>query len=159
MKKLLLTVLLTLTISTSCFAEGAASRFATEEKAADTLIAAVTGNTVTYDAASRNFIQGLKTNLPADKFTAYKNDIKTKIGTIKNPNFIQLIKVYNFEKGYTGYNGRVDKKASGIGLYLCKGVCNKLGHGIRIESELGKGTDVIITVRKEAVNTLDSKYI
>ena len=64
-----------------------------------------------------------------------------------------------FEKGYTGYNGRVDKKASGIGLYLCKGVCNKLGHGIRIESELGKGTDVIITVRKEAVNTLDSKYI
>ena len=64
-----------------------------------------------------------------------------------------------FEKGYTGYNGRVDKKASGIGLYLCKGVCNKLGHGIRIESELGKGSDVIITVRKEAVNARDSKYI
>ena len=64
-----------------------------------------------------------------------------------------------FEKGYTGYNGRVDKKASGIGLYLCKGVCNKLGHGIRIESELGKGCDVIITVRKETVNARDSKYI
>ncbi|WP_242846637.1 sensor histidine kinase [Butyrivibrio sp. LB2008] len=64
-----------------------------------------------------------------------------------------------FEKGYTGYNGRVDKKASGIGLYLCKGVCNKLGHRIRIESELGKGCDVIITVRKETVNARDSKYI
>lgn len=63
-----------------------------------------------------------------------------------------------FEKGYTGYNGRVDKKASGIGLYLCKGVCSKLGHGIRIESEIGKGTDVIITVRKEKINTGDSKY-
>ena len=62
-----------------------------------------------------------------------------------------------FDKGYTGYNGRVDKKASGIGLYLCKGVCNKLGHGIRIESELGKGTDVIITVRKEKLNSADSK--
>ena len=64
-----------------------------------------------------------------------------------------------FDKGYTGYNGRVDKKASGIGLYLCKGVCNKLGHGIRVESEIGKGSDVIITVRKEAVNERDSKYI
>ena len=30
-----------------------------------------------------------------------------------------------FEKGYTGYNGRIDKKASGLGLYLCKGVCDK----------------------------------
>lgn len=28
-----------------------------------------------------------------------------------------------FEKGFTGYNGRMDKKASGLGLYLCKGVC------------------------------------
>ena len=32
-----------------------------------------------------------------------------------------------FEKGFTGYNGRMDKKASGLGLYLCKGVCEKLG--------------------------------
>lgn len=64
-----------------------------------------------------------------------------------------------FEKGYTGYNGRVDKKASGIGLYLCKGVCNKLGHGIRVESEIGKGTDVIITVHKEKIKTEDSRYI
>ena len=51
-----------------------------------------------------------------------------------------------FEKGYTGYNGRMDKKASGIGLYLCKGICEKLGHGIRMESREGEGTDVIITV-------------
>ena len=48
-----------------------------------------------------------------------------------------------FEKGYTGYNGRIDKKASGLGLYMCKGVCDKLGHKIRIESEVGRGTDVI----------------
>ena len=51
-----------------------------------------------------------------------------------------------FEKGYTGYNGRIDKKASGLGLYMCKGVCDKLGHKIRIESEVGRGTDVIIRV-------------
>ena len=34
-------------------------------------------------------------------------------------------------KRFTGYNGRMDKKASGLGLYLCKGVCEKLGHEIR----------------------------
>lgn len=47
-----------------------------------------------------------------------------------------------FDKGYTGYNGRSDKKASGIGLYLVKKILNKLGHKIMIESEAGKGTKV-----------------
>ena len=51
-----------------------------------------------------------------------------------------------FEKGFTGYNGRSDKKASGIGLYLCKGVCDKLGHGIKVESVEGKGTKIILDV-------------
>lgn len=39
-----------------------------------------------------------------------------------------------FEKGYTGLNGRIDDKASGIGLYLCDKICKKLGHGISAES-------------------------
>lgn len=47
-----------------------------------------------------------------------------------------------FEKGYTGFNGRADKKASGIGLYLCKRICSNLGINISAESELGKGTTV-----------------
>lgn len=45
-----------------------------------------------------------------------------------------------FDKGYTGYNGRSDKKASGIGLYLVKEILNRLGHKIYAESESGKGT-------------------
>lgn len=49
-----------------------------------------------------------------------------------------------FEKGYTGYNGHADKKATGIGLYLCRQMADKLGHIIRMESELGKGTKVWI---------------
>lgn len=49
-----------------------------------------------------------------------------------------------FEKGYTGYNGHADKKATGIGLYLCRQMADKLGHTIRMESELGKGTKVWI---------------
>lgn len=56
-----------------------------------------------------------------------------------------------FERGYTGYNGRLDKKASGLGLYLCKGICDKLGHGLRVTSNVGQGTEVWISCPKAAV--------
>ena len=49
-----------------------------------------------------------------------------------------------FEKGYTDYNGHADKKATGIGLYLCRQMADKLGHTIRMVSEIGKGTKVWI---------------
>lgn len=45
-----------------------------------------------------------------------------------------------FEKGYTGYNGRLDSRASGIGLYLCKRAAGGLGIELKIESEPNKGT-------------------
>lgn len=45
-----------------------------------------------------------------------------------------------FDKSYTGYNGRKDKKASGIGLYLVKEVLCRLGHKIYAESQSGVGT-------------------
>ena len=45
-----------------------------------------------------------------------------------------------FEKGYTGYNGRLDKKSTGIGLYLCRKAAEKLGHVLTAESEPGKGS-------------------
>ena len=47
-----------------------------------------------------------------------------------------------FERGYTGLNGRGDKRATGIGLYLCKRIMRKLGHGLSIESRPGGGTTV-----------------
>lgn len=47
-----------------------------------------------------------------------------------------------FEKGYTGLNGRCDKRATGIGLYLCRRIMGKLGHGIAIDSRPGEGTSV-----------------
>lgn len=49
-----------------------------------------------------------------------------------------------FEKGYTGFNGRTDKTASGIGLYLCNRICDNLGIKISASSEDGKGTDISI---------------
>lgn len=60
-----------------------------------------------------------------------------------------------FEKGFTGYNGRMDKKASGLGLYLCKGVCEKLGHEIHVTSKEGQGTTVILTLQCEKVQQRD----
>lgn len=58
-----------------------------------------------------------------------------------------------FEKGYTGYNGRMDKKASGIGLYLCKRICNNLGIGIRVTSEPGRGTTFFLDLSQYDLKT------
>ncbi len=49
-----------------------------------------------------------------------------------------------FERGFTGCNGRMDKRATGIGLYLCREICRRLGHTIAAESEVGRGTRIII---------------
>lgn len=56
-----------------------------------------------------------------------------------------------FERGYTGYNGRADKKSTGIGLFLCKSVIRMLGHKIQISSEPGKGTEVTIIFSKQRI--------
>lgn len=55
-----------------------------------------------------------------------------------------------FEKGYTGYNGRADRKASGIGLYLCRRICANLGHSITASSTVDVGTviDIDLSQRK-----------
>ena len=54
-----------------------------------------------------------------------------------------------FERGFTGYNGRNDKKSTGIGLYLCKSVMDKLQHGLWLESEAGKGTRACMDLSRE----------
>ena len=57
-----------------------------------------------------------------------------------------------FEKSYTGYNGRSDKKSSGIGLYLCRRICTRLGHRIGVSSEPGRGTAVWISLSHEELH-------
>lgn len=53
-----------------------------------------------------------------------------------------------FDRGFTGCNGRIDKRATGIGLYLCREICGRLGHTINAASELGKGTCITIGLAK-----------
>lgn len=54
-----------------------------------------------------------------------------------------------FEKGYTGMNGREQQRASGLGLYLSQQAANKLGCQLYIESQVKKGTEVVIVFPEE----------
>lgn len=57
-----------------------------------------------------------------------------------------------FEQGFTGQLGRDDKKASGIGLYLCRRICRNLGHGITAESAPGEGTAIRIDLNQRRLS-------
>lgn len=54
-----------------------------------------------------------------------------------------------FERGFTGCNGRMDQKSTGIGLYLCRQIMDRLGHVILVESEEGRGTKVLLGFEQE----------
>ena len=49
-----------------------------------------------------------------------------------------------FERGFSGYNGRLTQQSSGLGLYLSKKIADELGHQISIASQVGQGTTVMI---------------
>ena len=54
-----------------------------------------------------------------------------------------------FERGFTGYNGRADKRATGLGLYLCRRILRALGHDIALQSAPGEGTSVRIDLSRQ----------
>ena len=58
-----------------------------------------------------------------------------------------------FEKGFTGYNGRADKKSTGLGLYLCRLTAEKLSHKIKAESVVGEGTVFSVDLYRERLET------
>lgn len=60
-----------------------------------------------------------------------------------------------FDNGYTGANGRLDRAASGIGLYLCRRICSNLSHTISAVSEIGAGTSVTIDLSKSMPKNIE----
>lgn len=54
-----------------------------------------------------------------------------------------------FERGFSGYNGRLTQQSSGLGLYLSKKIADYLGHDISISSQVGQGTTVSIHFQKK----------
>ena len=59
-----------------------------------------------------------------------------------------------WEKGFTGRNGRLDKRATGIGLYSVKRVMDRLGHEIYLTSRVGKGTQVHIKLNRKKLDLM-----
>ena len=57
-----------------------------------------------------------------------------------------------FERGFTGFNGRLDQHSTGIGLYLCRQIADRLGVRLRVASEVGKGTQFYMTLPQQEEN-------
>lgn len=100
------------------------------------------------------------------KYSREKNG-QVKVYSIRNENSIALTVEDNgvgivdkdinrvFEKGFTGENGRRLGKSTGIGLYLCKKLCEQLGLGLTLTSQAEKGTKVTIIFPLGKVNLLN----
>lgn len=56
-----------------------------------------------------------------------------------------------FEQGFTGFNGRGNRRSTGLGLYLCKRIIDRLGHTIEIASTPGQGTKVTLRLSRRAL--------
>lgn len=59
-----------------------------------------------------------------------------------------------FDKGYTGYNGHNIRHSSGIGLYICKKICNNLKIKIKVTSEYNSGTCVCLTFDQKEITPI-----
>jgi hypothetical protein len=61
---------------------------------------------------------------------------------------------YIFEKSFTGVNGRTHAKSTGMGLYIVKKLCGKLGHSVSVKSVQGEFTEIIITFGRNDFNKI-----
>ena len=97
------------------------------------------------------------------KYRSPEGNLVLEVYATKSPNAVQLhvkdngigIKTSEvgrvFDKGFTGKNGRLGANSTGIGLYLCKNLCEKLEHGIEVRSGEGEGTEVIFVFPMSAM--------
>ena len=60
-----------------------------------------------------------------------------------------------FDMGFTGENGRIYGKSTGIGLYLCKIMCEKMHLKLTVDSEIGQGTTFQIVFPKNKLTLLE----
>lgn len=103
----------------------------TDEKWLQFAIEQILSNALKYTARGRIFIRAEET--PEKKLLVIED---TGIGI--RPEDLPRI----FERGFTGRNGRMDKKSTGIGLYLSRQILDKLSHTIEVTSEVGRGTRI-----------------
>ena len=111
----------------------------TDKKWMEFILNQIISNSIKYKKEKDSFIK-ITSNVSEDKVNliVYDNGIGISKGDIKRV----------FDKSFTGKNGRDKIKSTGMGLYIVKNLCSKLGHNIYIESDLDKYTKVIIEFGK-----------
>lgn len=109
-------------------------RVYTDDKWVRFILNQIIGNAVKY-----------RTEQPALHFSMIKTDDKIVLSVSDNGIGIPQSDLPRiFEKGFTGQNGRTRKNSTGIGLYLCRRLCDKLGIGLTAHSE-NKGTTIALS--------------
>lgn len=101
------------------------SRVYTDEKWVRFILSQMIGNAVKYHAAQP--VLHFSTEKTNDRIVLSVSDNGVGIPKSDLPRI--------FEKGFTGRNGRTGKNSTGIGLYLCKRLCDKLGIGLTADSK------------------------
>lgn len=111
----------------------------TDKKWMEFILNQIISNSIKYKKEKDSFIK-ITSNVSEDKVNliVYDNGIGISKGDIKRV----------FDKSFTGKNGRDKIKSTGMGLYIVKNLCSKLGHNIYIESALNEYTKVIIEFGK-----------
>ncbi len=112
----------------------------TDGKWLEYMIGQLMANSIKYSSTDRNLIISAYAKENNDAVTFYFKD--NGIGIPKED------MAYVFEKSFTGHNGREDRKSTGMGLYIVKNLCERLGHSIEISSEVGEYTEVRIVFSK-----------
>jgi hypothetical protein len=112
----------------------------TDSKWLEYILGQLMGNSIKYFAAQRE-----------PEIRVYAEDTKEKTILHFRDNGIGIPESdlpYIFEKSFTGENGRVRAKSTGMGLYIVKKLCGKLGHTVSAQSEQGVFTEISITFGK-----------
>lgn len=108
----------------------------TDPKWLEFIINQIINNSIKYKKKNNSYIKIYSKNYH-DKISLFIED--NGIGIPKK----DLVNVFN--KSFTGENGRNTTKSTGMGLYIAKKLCLKLGHKLEISSFEGRGTTLIIT--------------
>ena len=109
----------------------------TDGKWLEFIIGQLMDNTIKYRDEERQLVISVRAEREDQKIRFIYEDNGSGIDNADLPRI--------FEKSFTGNNGRNTSKSTGMGLYIVKNMCERLGHTIRAESERGKYTRFIVT--------------
>ncbi|MBR1693178.1 MAG: sensor histidine kinase [Lachnospiraceae bacterium] len=108
----------------------------TDSKWMEFIFGQLMANSLKYMAPERSFVLNVYAENHDDQVVFHFRDNGVGIPAADIP--------YVFDKSFTGSNGRKDTRSTGMGLYIVRNLCERLGHRVHIESEQGSFTDVQI---------------